>query len=90
MYPPYRAGNVRYTKNPPAGATVVRGPGSAQKTLTKLGINVPGGVLLDLGAFDVHISRHGKRIRFRQDPKGRTRLGYAVGMPAGVVGLKER
>ena len=90
VYPPYRAGNMRYTKNPPAGATMVRGPGSAQKTITKLGINVPEGLLLDMGIMDVRIGKHGRRIKFKRDVKQRTRLGYPVGMPAGVVGLKER
>lgn len=90
VYPPYGAGNVMYTKEPPAGAKVVTGPGSAAKTITKLGTRVPEGVRWDMGIQDVIISKHGRRIRFRRDPKQRTRLGYPVGMPPGVIGLRER
>lgn len=91
LKPPYRGKkDMVWTRKAPSGVKMIEGPGSARKTITKLGVNVPEKALLDLGIMDVEIARHGSRIKFRRDVRQRTRLGYPVGMPAGVVGLKER
>ncbi|HUW47062.1 MAG TPA: hypothetical protein VMW50_14900 [Dehalococcoidia bacterium] len=84
IYPPYRKDNVLYTRYPPRGATIVTGPRSAYKTITKLGFQVPEKILQDMGFMDVIISGKGQKITFKRDIKQKTKLGYAEGMPPGI------
>jgi len=91
IHPPYRGRKDMFpSREPPPGATVVKGPGSAYKTITKLGVNVPKEVLIDLGIQDIRITKHGGGIQYRRDIKQKTKLGYPIGMPPGIAGLRER
>lgn len=80
-YPPYKQENTLYTRNPVEGVTKVAGLKSAYKTIERLGKYVPEEILHDMGIMDVAISKRGKKIRFRQDLKQKTKLGYARGEP---------
>jgi len=73
-----------YTKEPPRGIKIVKGIGSAYKTITKLGMQVPEKIFKDMGIMDVIVSRKGHKIKFKRDIKRRTKLGYAVGIPPGI------
>lgn len=84
IYPPYRAENVLYTREPPRNVRIVTGLKSAYKTITKLGFQVPEKVLKDMGIMDVIISGRGQKITFKRDIKRRTRLGYPEGVPPGI------
>jgi len=84
IYPPYKKENVMYTRKPPRGVSVAKGPKSAYETVTKLGFQVPDRVLHDMGIMDVVITKKGKSIRFKRDIKQKTKLGYAEGVPPGI------
>lgn len=79
IYPPYGKKDIEHTLEPPPGVKVVTGPRSAYETITKLGAYVPPEIYVDMGIMDVVIKKKGKKIRFRRDPKQKTKLGYATG-----------
>jgi len=84
IFPPYKKGNIMYTRKPPRGVSVAKGPKSAYKTVTKLGFQVPDKVLHDMGIMDVVVTKKGQEIKFKRDIKQRTKLGYAEGVPPGI------
>ena len=73
--------DVKVTRKPPAGAKVVKGLGSAYKTIQTLTGAPPAFLLtLDMGAFDVHIKRDGKiaKIKYKRDVKTKTRSDISL------------
>lgn len=75
--PPYRQGNVHWKREPPAGAFIVDGAGSAYRTIQALGGDADVILTIDMGAFDVTVDKPrepGKRgtIKFKRDVRGRT------------------
>ena len=79
IYPPYKSkADVKVLKKPPEGARIVKGIGSAYKTIQGLGGNVNILLTLDMGAFDVTITRPKRAgakgtIKFTRDVKSKTR-----------------
>jgi hypothetical protein len=70
-------------RKPPVGAKVVKGVGSAYKTIQGLGGNVDILLTLDMGIFDVTITRPKREprkasIRYRRDIKQRTRSDISL------------
>lgn len=89
LVPPYRGRkDMIFSRTRPSGAREVTGPQSAYKTITRLGVNVPEGALLDLGIMDIEIKSHGGKIKYKRDIKQRTKRGHPVGMPPGVGGMR--
>lgn len=88
IYPPYKSKrDIKCLKQPPKGATVVKGPGSAYKTVQALGGDANIVLEIDLGIFDVQISRPsgaGKTtaIKYKRDVKKQTTK------PLSVAGVK--
>jgi hypothetical protein len=84
IYPPYKSkANVKVLRKPPVGAKVVKGVGSAYKTIQGLVCNVDILLILDMGIFDVTITRPKREprkasIRYRRDIKQRTRSDISL------------
>ena len=88
--PPYSGTigkDMIFTRTKPAGVPIGRTPA---QTITKLGINVPKGNVLDLGIMDVHIGNKGKSIKYKKDRRQKTKQGKVIGMPPGIVGARGR
>ena len=82
--PPYSGTigkDMVFTRTKPAGVPIGRTP---TETVTKLGINVPKGNLLDLGIMDISIKKKGSKISYKRDVKQKTKLGSPVGVPPGI------
>jgi len=93
LTPPYSGTigkDMIFTRTKPAGVSIVKGPDSAYKSITKLGINVPKGALIDLGIMDIQIKKKGSKMEYTRDVKQKTKLGRPVGMPPGIVGARGR
>jgi hypothetical protein len=65
----------------PRNAIITAGRGSAYRSLSAMGDNLPSKVAIDMGAQDVLIRKAGDEIRidFRPDPKGKTRGDITIG-----------
>lgn len=85
FYPPYKSRkDVKCLRTPPRGATVVKGAGSAYKTIQALGGNADIMFSIDMGIFDVKISKPSKRsgkagaLRYRLDREQKTTSDLSV------------
>jgi hypothetical protein len=85
IHPPYKKGDVRWTKHPPRGAIRATGKGSAYKTIQALGADGRVVLTADMGIMDVQIIRPRRKpskaaIRFRRDPKQKTKSDISLSL----------
>jgi hypothetical protein len=81
LYPPYGKKDIEYTKKPPAGVKIVKGPKSAYRSIVAVKGEVPREIKRDLGIMDIVIvTRPGSRqpkIYFDRDKKLKPTTHYA-------------
>ena len=84
---PYKNKQIRIfnSRKPIHGIPIVDGPRSAYESLTRLGSHFPREALIDMGIMDVHITKKGKKISFKRDPKQKTTLNRYEGEASVIV-----
>lgn len=80
--PPFQTqADVTFSRRKPAGVRIVSGPGSAAKSIRRLGGDPDVALKIDLGIVDIELTAKGRkkpRLRFKADPKQRTRGDITV------------